>query len=197
MFFGSQAGLVAFFPDQVIEQKSVSPVVLTDFRLSGDPVQTGKEPFKDPIWSAPSLELEAHSIFSFDFSALNYVDPARTRYRYRLEQLESKWNETDSSHRTVTYTTLPAGNYTLRVQARTTRGDWNGSGVALPIQILPPWYATWYFRSFCVAVFPTLLWVAYQRRVRKLQRESHQLRDVIDTIPAMAGPFIRTVPVHS
>ena len=46
MFFGSQAGLVAFFPDQVIEQKSVSPVVLTDFRLSGDPVQDRKRAFQ-------------------------------------------------------------------------------------------------------------------------------------------------------
>ena len=58
----------------------------------------------------------------------------------------------------MTYTTLPAGDYTLRVQARTTRGDWNESGVALQIHILPPWYATWYFRSLCAAVFLTMLW---------------------------------------
>ena len=186
MFFGSHSGLVAFFPDQVIEQKFVAPVVLTDFRLFGEPVQPGKEPLKQPIWSAASLELEARSIFSFDFSALNYVDPARTRYRYRLEGLESKWNETDSTRRTVTYTTLPAGNYTLRVQARATRGDWNESGVALQIHILPPWYATWYFRSLCAAVLLTMLWLAYQRRVRQLQRKSRELRDMIETIPAMA-----------
>ena len=186
MFFGSHSGLVAFFPDQVIEQKFVAPVVLTDFRLFGEPVQPGKGPLKQPIWSATSLELEARSIFSFDFSALNYVDPARTRYRYRLEGLESKWNETDSTRRTVTYTTLPAGNYTLRVQARATRGDWNESGVALQIRILPPWYATWYFRSLCAAVLLTMLWLAYQRRVRQLQRKSRELRDMIETIPAMA-----------
>ena len=185
MFFGSHSGLVAFFPDQVIEQKFVAPVVLTDFRLFGEPVQPGKGPLKQPIWSATSLELEARSIFSFDFSALNYVDPARIRYRYRLEGLESKWNETDSTRRTVTYTTLPAGNYTLRVQARATRGDWNESGVALQIHILPPWYATWYFRSLCAAVLLTMLWLAYQRRVRQLQRKSRELRDMIETIPAM------------
>ena len=186
MFFGSHSGLVAFFPDQVIEQKFVAPVVLTDFRLFGEPVQPGKGPLKQPIWSAASLELEARSIFSFDFSALNYVDPARTRYRYRLEGLESKWNETDSTRRTVTYTTLPAGNYTLRVQARATRGDWNESGVALQIHILPPWYATWYVRSLGAAVFLTMLWLAYQGRVRQLQRKSRELRDMIETIPAMA-----------
>ena len=186
MFFGSHSGLVAFFPDQVIEQTFLAPVVLTDFRLFGERVQPDQSPLKQPIWSTTSLELEARSIFSFDFSALSYIDPARTRYRYRLEGLESKWNETDSAHRTVTYTTLPAGNYTLRVQARATRGDWTESGVALPIRILPPWYATWYFRTLCAALLLTILWLAYQHRIRQLQRRSRELRDMIETIPAMA-----------
>jgi len=186
MFFGSFSGLVAFFPGEVIEQKFVAPVVLTDFRLFGESVQPGKGPLKQPIWSPNALELEARSIFSFDFSALNYVDPARTRYRYRLEDLESKWNETDSARRTVTYTTLPAGDYKLRVQARAARGDWDESGVSLRIHILPPWYATWYFRTLCAVVVVTMLWVAYQRRVGQLQRKSRELRDMIETIPAMA-----------
>jgi PAS domain S-box-containing protein len=186
MFFGSHSGLVAFFPDQAIDQKFVAPVVLTDFRLFGERVQPGEAPLKQPIWSATSLELEARSIFSLDFSALHYVDPARTRYRHRLEGLESTWNETDSTRRTATYTTLTAGNYTLRIQARATRGDWHESGVALPIRILPPWYATWYFRGLCATVLLTTLWLAYQRRVRQLQRKSRELRDMIETIPAMA-----------
>jgi PAS domain-containing protein len=186
MFFGSHSGLVALFPDQVVDQKYVAPVVLTDFRLFGEPVQPGTEPLKQPIWSATSLELAARSIVSLDFSALNYVDPARTRYRYRLEGLEARWNETDSTRRTVTYTTLPAGTYTLRVQARTTRGDWNEGRVALRVRILPLWYATWYFRTLCAAVLLTLLGLAYRRRVRKLERKSRELRDMIETIPAMA-----------
>ena len=32
----------------------------------------------------------------------------------------------------------------------------------------------------------TMLWLAYQRRVRQLQRKSRELRDMIETIPAMA-----------
>ena len=45
---------------------------------------------------------------------------------------------------------------------------------------------TWYFRSLCAAVFLTMLWLAYQCRIRQLQRESRELRDMIETIPAMA-----------
>jgi len=170
MFFGSQKGLVAFFPGQVVERKLALPVFLTDFRLFGEPVQPGSAPLKQPIWSATSLELESRSIVSFDFAALNYADPARTRYRYRLEGLETKWNETDSARRSATYTTLPMGDYTFLVQARGARGDWNESEIALKIRIPPPWYATWYFRMLVAALLLTTLWLAYRLRVRQLQR---------------------------
>ncbi|HWZ84047.1 MAG TPA: two-component regulator propeller domain-containing protein, partial [Terriglobales bacterium] len=186
IFLGTYSGLVTFFPNQAIEHKFVAPVVLTNFRLSGQQAPIGKGPLKQPIWSTTSLELSARSILSFDFSALSYTDPARTQYRYRLEELEPAWNEADSTRRTVTYTTLPSGNYTLRVQARTTRGDWSETGVALPIRIKPPWYGTWLFRALCAAVFLTIVWASHRHRVRHLQHEFKKLRDVIDTIPAMA-----------
>ncbi|MEO8060846.1 MAG: response regulator [Burkholderiales bacterium] len=167
MFFGSQKGLVAFLPGQVVERKRALPVFLTDFRLFGESVQPGSAPLKQPIWSAASLELESRSIVSFDFAALNYVDPARTRYRYRLDGLETNWNETDSARRSATYTTLPAGDYTFRVQARGARGDWNES--ALRINVPPPWHATWYFRSLFAALLLTTLWLAYRWRVRRIE----------------------------
>ena len=170
MFFGSPNGLVAFFPGQIVERARKLPVYLTDFRLFGEPVQPGAAPLGQPIWSAASLELESRSIVSFDFAALNYVDPVRTRYRYRLDGLEAKWNETDSARRSATYTMLPAGDYTFRVQARGARGDWNDSALALGVRVPPPWYATWYFQILVAAVLLTTLWLAYRWRVRQLHR---------------------------
>ncbi|MBX3607197.1 MAG: response regulator [Piscinibacter sp.] len=170
MFFGSQKGLVAFFPGQIVERKLALPVFLTDFRLFGDPALPGSALLKQPIWSAASLELEPRSIVSFDFAALNYVDPARTRYRYRLDGLETKWNETDSARRSATYTTLPAGDYTFRVQARGARGDWSDSERAIKVRVPPPWYATWYFRILIATLLLTALWLGYRLRVRQLHR---------------------------
>lgn len=170
MFFGSQNGLVAFFPGQVVERERSLPVYLTELRLFGEPVLPGNGPLQQPIWSATSLDLEWRNIVSFDFTALNYVDPVRTRYRYRLEGFETKWNETDSSRRSATYTMLPAGDYTFQVQARGARGDWSESAVSLEIRVPPPWYATWYFRLLVAAALLWSLWLAYRLRVRQLQR---------------------------
>lgn len=170
LFFGSQNGLVAFFPEQVIEREHSLPVYLTNLRLFGEPVLPGNGPLQQPIWSATSLKLESSNIVSFDFTALNYVDPERTRYRYRLEGFETKWNETDSSRRSATYTMLPAGDYIFQVQARGARGDWSKSAVSLDIRVPPPWYATWYFRLLVAAALLMSLWLAYRLRVRQLHR---------------------------
>jgi signal transduction histidine kinase/ligand-binding sensor domain-containing protein len=170
MFFGSYSGLIAFFPKRVIDHSFVPPVVLTDLRLFGELVPTGKGPLTEPIWSAKLLELPRDSIFSVDFSALSYIDPARTRYRYKLEGLESKWNETDSNRRVAAYTTLPVGLYTLQVRARTHRGDWTEGGASLNIRILPLWYDTWWFRSMLAGAVFILLWAAYRFRIGQLER---------------------------
>jgi len=171
MFFGSYTGLIAFFPTQLIDRSFAPPVVLTSFRLFGEVVPTGKAPLKEPIWSAKLLELPRNSIFSFDFSALTYVDPARTWYRYRLVGLESKWNETESNRRIAAYTTLPAGLYTLQVQARTSRGDWTAGGASLNIRILPPWYGTWWFWSMTVLALVASVWAIYRIRLHQVALE--------------------------
>ncbi len=151
MFFSSTGGLAAFFPDQVMENSYTPPVILTDFLLADNSVRIAQSsPLHQSISLTRTLTLEPkQNIFSFEFSVLSFANPARNRYRYRLEPLETAWKERDSSHRTVTYTTLPAGDYTFRVQGSNNRGTWNDSGANVHIRILPPWWATWTFRVAC------------------------------------------------
>jgi signal transduction histidine kinase/streptogramin lyase len=170
MFFGSLGGLTAFFPDQVIENPYVPPVVLTDFQLLGKPAQIGaNSPLKHSISLTDSLTLNhTQNIFSFEFSALSYANPERNRYRYRLEGLDTVWNEADSRHRSVMYTTLPPGEYVFHVLGSNNRGIWNMKGVSVSILILPPVWATWWFRAGCVLTVLICLWALHQLRLRQL-----------------------------
>ena len=185
MFFGGVNGVTAFFPERVTDNPYVPPVVLTEFRLFGETVPIrGNSPLRKPVLFTDSLSLShRQNIFSLEFSSLSYASPLRNRYRYKLVDLDKDWNEADSNHRFATYTTLPPSEYLFRVQGSNNRGVWNEKGVSLRIQILAPWWSTWWFRGVCAVVFLLLLWAAYQFRVHQLQRESKQLRDVIDTIP--------------
>lgn len=173
MFFSSTSGLTSFFPDQVVENPYIPPVVLTDFLLSGKTVGIGgKSPLSQSISRTKSLTLQPdQSIIAFEFSALSYENPERNRYRYRLEGLESNWNEKDSYHRTVMYTTLPAATYTFRVQGTNDRGVWNEVGAAIRVRVLPPWWKTWWFGSACAFGLLLSIWYAHEFRLAQIARQ--------------------------
>jgi len=188
MFFGNKYGLTSFWPEQIVENPSVPPVVITEFSLQNLPVAPGSGSLlAKSITYTPSLTLfHEQNLFSFEFAVLSYVDPARNQYRYMLEGLDRSWNPVGAGRRLATFTTLPAGDYTLRIQGSNNRGVWNEQGAALRLRILPPWWATWWFRGLGASIFFAMLGAAYQTRVQRLKRGLKQLRDMVETIPAMA-----------
>jgi ligand-binding sensor domain-containing protein/signal transduction histidine kinase len=181
MFFNSYAGVVGFFPDEVVkvDDPYIPPVVLTAFQLFGKPVPIGEHsPLKESISFTKSLVLSRiQSIFTFEFSALSYSDPEQIRYRYRLEGLETEWNEVSSRRRSATYTTLRPGDYIFRVQGRTNRGAWNENGASLRIRVLPPWWSTWWFRTSFAVLMLSFLWALYQVRLHRLAEQFNMRLD--------------------
>jgi signal transduction histidine kinase/ligand-binding sensor domain-containing protein/ActR/RegA family two-component response regulator len=177
MFFGSVNGLVSFYPDRLPPQPYIPPVVLTDLQLIAAPMQQGENSrLRIPIWGTDSLTLtHQQRTFMLEFAALTFEAPGRTRYRYRLEGLETAWNEVDSKRRFVTYANLPPGKFVFRVQAAGNTGAWNEKGASVAITVLPPWWATWWFRSLAVLSILGLAFSAYQSRVRSLHQAAARL----------------------
>jgi signal transduction histidine kinase len=170
MFFGGFNGATVFHPDSVLDPSYTPPVVLTEFRLSGSPVHIGGgSPLNKSITYTARLALSHEQrIFSLAFSALSYSSPGTNRYRYMLEGLDTTWHEVGSDERLAAYTTLPVGVYTFRVQGATSRGVWSEPGAVLQIEILPPWWNTWWFTTICVAVIVLTAFSAYSYRVHQI-----------------------------
>ena len=177
MFYGGPSGITAFYPEKVVDNPFVPPIVLTEFRLFNNPVRVGeKSVLRKSISDTDALTLShGQNIFSFEFSSLSFASPQRNRYRYKLEGLESTWNEVGSDQRFVTYTTLPPGRYTFRVQGSSGSGVWNDRGVSLAVTILPPWWATWWFRTLASVALATLVWLAFYLRIRSIRSRNREL----------------------
>jgi ligand-binding sensor domain-containing protein/signal transduction histidine kinase len=173
MFFGGFSGATAFFPDKVQGTSYTPPIVLTDLRLFGNSVQIGsRSPLKQSISFTKNLTLSHdQNVFSLSFAALSFTNPATNRYRYMLEALEHDWNEADGDRRQATYTTLPSGTYTLRVQGAARGGPWSEPGVALRIKVLPPWWGTVWFLLACGVFTVLALWFAYGLHVQKIAHQ--------------------------
>jgi signal transduction histidine kinase/ligand-binding sensor domain-containing protein len=174
MFFGGFSGATAFYPSRLANRSFVPRTVLTDFRLSGNPVPIGSEsPLRQSITNTDSITLShRQNIFSIEFSALSFFNAETNRYRYRLVGLENDdWHQVGSDQRTASYTTLPAGTYTFEVQGATSRGPWSEPGARLRIQILPAWYQTFWFQCICLAVFMVVVWAAYLLHRKQLEEQ--------------------------
>ena len=170
MFFGGFSGAAAFYPDRITDTSYVPPVVLTGFRLFGSPVGIEKgSPLKQSITRSQSISLShSQNIFSIEFSALSYVNPTANRYRYRLEGLHQQWEEASSEQRQATYTTLPPGDYTFRVQGATSRGAWSEPGAVLHIRIVPAFYQNIWLQGLGILAVAGLLWLWYRLRLRQM-----------------------------
>src|ERR1700733_8508258 len=175
MFFGGFSGVTAFFPDQVVADAVVAnafvpPIVLTDFRLFGRPVALSPgSPLKKAVNYTDTITLShSQDNFSIGFSALSYFHAATIRYRYMLEGLDQEWNEVGSDQRLASYTTLPTGTYMFHVQGASRRGPWSEPGAQLLIQILPPWWATRWFRITCLVLILLLAWSVHRYHLHQL-----------------------------
>jgi signal transduction histidine kinase len=173
MFFAGFSGATAFFPDRVEQDDFAAPqTVLTDFRLFGNSVAPGAgTPLRAAINHTRALRLShEQNVFSIEFSALTYFNPGTVRYRYRLDGLDHSWHEVGSDERLASYTTLPAGSYTFHAQSATSRGPWSPD-LMLAIEVLPPFWKTWWFLSMTALAMIAGIWMFYQARLKRLAEE--------------------------
>jgi signal transduction histidine kinase len=140
--------------------------------------------------ATPGLVLPAGTRrLQIDYTALNLSSPQKTRFRFRLDGIDSDWVET-GSRRQATYTNLGAGSYRFRVAATSVPGKWDEGTSVWEFSIQPHFYATWWFLGSCGALVPFALWAGWAVRLRQerirfamvLAERARLSREIHDTL---------------
>ena len=177
MFFGGSNGFNAFYPDQIVDNLTPPPVVITNFQLANQPVPIGAgSVLQKSILETDKLVLSYRDrVFSFEFAVLNFRAPQQNRYKYRMEGFEEEWNEVDSARRFATYTNLDPGDYVFGVIGSNNDGIWNEEGASIRITVTPPWWGTMWFRIIMAAVVLGLLVGGFRWRVSGIENRRREL----------------------
>jgi ligand-binding sensor domain-containing protein/signal transduction histidine kinase len=167
MFFGGSNGFARFHPDSIRDNPFVPPIVLTGFNTFEKPVQ-----LDSVISEKKKLELSYRdNVISFEFAALNFTSTGKNQYAYKLESFDTGWVYCGTRRR-ATYTNLDGGHYIFRVKGSNNDGIWNEPGVSIAVIIIPPWWATWWFKTlFLVTVLVSVGGTVRYVEMRKLKRK--------------------------
>jgi len=174
--FGGINGFNVFNPEQIKDNPYVPPVVITDFKIFNRSVVSGdNSPLKQQINAAKTIVLTyQQSFFSFEFAALNFLQPEKNQYAYQLEGLEQEWNFS-GTRRNAYYTSVPSGVYNFRVRGSNNDGIWNEVGTAIKITVLPPLWQTWWAYTFYIITILAIIFSYMQLQQRKLQAKQQEL----------------------
>lgn len=171
LFFGGTHGLFWFHPDSIRQDQTPPQIVLSKIEVSGEMLPISEDsPLKQHISVTHDIELKYfQNDLNIHYVALHYKNPEKNQYKVKLEGYDEKWRDMGTL-RQASYTNLPPKLYTFRVQASNADGVWNKEGIALNINIRPPWFwNTWSQMLYAILILSLLYWL-YQWQTR-LQRK--------------------------
>lgn len=177
LYFGGVNGYTYFYPDSIVKNPNPPKVLLVDLSIWNERTILGTAGSVLPkaIYLLDEIELKYHqNMLTFHYAALNYINPEKNSFVYKLEGYDESWVDARGNHSAV-YTNLDPGRYVLRVKASNNDGVWNNEGTSLNIYIHSPWWGTSFARIVFVLMLITSLLLLYRFRVRALTNKKEVL----------------------
>ncbi|MCP5050206.1 MAG: protein kinase [bacterium] len=131
LWFATEKGVVKIEPHKIKINPVPPTLVIERILLDGAP--TGPIDSNQEIIIEPGVQQIA-----VHFTALDFLNPKKLKFKYMLEGFDRQWVEADS--RRVAYYTNPGGGaYRFRVIARNEDGVWNEKGASITFDVTPSW----------------------------------------------------------
>ncbi|MCP5194070.1 MAG: hypothetical protein H6987_13525 [Pseudomonadales bacterium] len=154
IYFGGSNGYNRFLPTDIHIDRKPPRIIKRRVGVSKD---GGLTYFDATTLNEIQLTYKDYFV-QFEFSVLDFKDPERNQYRYILDGFDHDWIE-NGTRNTATYTSLPPGDYVLRVQGANSAGVWNREGLSLAVKVFPPPWRTWWAYTLYAIILAFLLWL--------------------------------------
>ncbi len=173
LMFGSPDGYTIFHPDSIKTNPRIPPIFLTGIEIQNTEVEVTNKKDPDSPLSAHinfvkdiTLAHHQHDL-TFTFAALDYTNPEKNQYKYRLIGYDSDTIETTADQRRATYTNLSPGKYTFWVTGSNNDGIWNPEGTSLQIRIRSPWYWSWWSQMIYLLFIGSVIFWFYRFQLKR------------------------------
>ncbi|MCB9360458.1 MAG: HD domain-containing protein [Flavobacteriales bacterium] len=172
IFFGGVNGYNSFYPEDVHKNKSLPKPLITNFYLFNKPVSIGPNSIlKKQISELEEITLKyKENVISFEFASLHYAYPLKNQHAYMLENFNEDWVYI-GNNRIANYTNLDPGEYIFKVKVANSDGVWNEEPAQIRVIVLPPIWATWWFRSIGILIILAIIYAYYITKINRVKAQ--------------------------
>ena len=167
MFFGGINGFNSFYPDSLLYNQFIPPIVLTSFTFTNN---EGNHNINLDGFNEITLNYSDYA-FEIGFAALEYSNPDQNQYAYKMEGLSDEWIKI-ANRRFVPFTNIPPGKYNFMVKGSNNDEVWNNDGTSIRIIIKAPWWQTniAYLSYFIITIILVLLFLRIREKKNIYER---------------------------
>jgi ligand-binding sensor domain-containing protein/C4-dicarboxylate-specific signal transduction histidine kinase len=191
LLFGGTKGLAVIDPTHFKAYDYAPPLIVTEIKINGVVVapamlvkpqnQQNQGKSNTNFDKSALLTLQpAQRNFAIEFAALDYAEPMKNRYQYRLQGYDKTWINTNADQRTANYGNLWPGSYTLQVRGTNRMGEWSRHELYIPIRVLPAWWQTWWFVLVLLLLMTGIVASLIQMRTRYLRQRQQALEQLVN-----------------
>ena len=126
---------------------------------------------------------------TFNYYGINFIDPKKTSYAYKLEGYDQVWQKSDVA--SATYNSIKAGKYTLRIKVTNkTDGEWSPE-TTMNIRVYGPLWLRGWFLALCFSFCLLVAFAIYKYKLahfKKIQAIRNKIsKDLHDEIGSTLG----------
>lgn len=164
LMIGAEKSFLVFDPSHITASKTPSDVTITGFKVFGEPMLV------DTLINSPAslrLSYQSNSI-QIELAGLQFNTTDNLKYFSQLEGIDKHWVLVDENQ-TVQYNRLPPGNYVFKVKCANRDGVFCKNITTLSIQIIPPFWRTWWFTGIIILLIAGILFFIIKWREKNIK----------------------------
>lgn len=173
LIFGGADGFSIFNPGDLSYTLLNPKMVFSGLKVQNKEVEIGEEINHRVLLPKSLNNIETitfnhfEKTFAISFAALNYLNPEKTNFHYKLDGFNDDWTTTDASGREVTYTNLHPGEYKFRVYASDIENSLKSDEISLSVVVLPPFWKTKWAYSIYLIVMLLIVFYTIQTIIKR------------------------------
>ena len=182
IYLGGVDGLTYFHPRDLTSVDTPQPLFFSEFRIKDQTIKAQSLPnsiLKESLLKTEELKFNNNQFpFYLQFSSIDFRLNKHIEYGYKLLPNNEEWNMLKDPE--IQFLNLPSGNHTLLVNGFSRGVEWDQEPLKMKLQILPPWWSTWWAYTLYIILALLLAYIFYKFQVsRKLAvAESKKLKEI-------------------